>query len=147
MADEFEKRLPLPPMGDAATQALADAMQRQNEILRAKLGHPHVFIMGGSIAVAADVLAIPITHSLVRKTTGGDAEALTLANGKAGQLLTIVLAVDGGGVGTLTPATSTGFNTIVFADVEDTATLLYLDGTLGWTIIRLGPEGAPPATT
>ncbi|MBU0792175.1 MAG: hypothetical protein KKC55_17160, partial [Gammaproteobacteria bacterium] len=65
--------------------------------------------------VAADVLAIPVTHAYVAKTTGGDAEALTLANGKPGQVLVIYLATDGGGDGTLTPVTATGWATIVFA--------------------------------
>ena len=102
---------------------------------------------GGVTTVAADVLAIPVTHSLVEKTTGGDAEALTLANGKPGQVLTIVLAVDGGGDGTLTPTTCDGFATIVFADAKDTITLLYVDDTVGWTV--MGPAGAaaPPVIT
>ena len=61
-----------------------------------------------AIAVAADVLAIPVTHAHVAKTTGGDGEALTLANGKPNQILSIIITVDGGGTGTLTPATATG---------------------------------------
>ena len=56
--------------------------------------------------VAADVLAIPVTHGYVAKTTGGDAEALTLANGEPGQILIVGLITDGGGDGTLTPATA-----------------------------------------
>ena len=87
-----------------------------------------------AIAVAADVLAIPVTHAHVAKTTGADAEALTLANGSPGQVLTIRLAVDGGGTGTLTPATATGFTTIAFADAGDTAVLFYVDDSAGWRI-------------
>lgn len=87
-----------------------------------------------AIAVAADVLAIPVTHSYVAKTTGADAEALTLANGKPGQILQIGLVVDGGGTGTLTPATSTGFSTIAFADAGDFAVLFYVDDSAGWRI-------------
>lgn len=101
----------------------------------------------GSITVAGDVLAIPVTHSVVLKTTGGDAEALTLANGKIGQELTIVLVTDGNGDGTLTPTTKTGFATIVFADAGDTATLKFIDDTLGWVIIGLAGVAAPPAIT
>ena len=44
-----------------------------------------------TVAVAADALAIPVTHAIVNKTTGGDAEALTIVDGKPGQLLTILL--------------------------------------------------------
>ncbi len=85
--------------------------------------------------VAADVLAIPVTHPYVAKTTGGDGEALTLANGVAGQTLIINLTVDGGGTGTLTPVTSTGWATIAFADAGDQAILLYIDDTVGWVIL------------
>ena len=73
---------------------------------------------------AADSLALPITASIVHKTTGSDAEALTLAAGTQGQLLMIVLIVDGGGTGTIA-ASSTVADTIAFADAEDTAQLLF----------------------
>lgn len=100
-----------------------------------------------STTVAADVLAIPVTHAIVQKTTGADAEALTLANGKQGQILTIVLVTDGGGAGTLTPTTKTGFATIVFADAGDRAVLLYVNDTIGWIILGLSGVSAPPVTT
>ena len=94
--------------------------------------------------VAADVLVIPVTHAHVAKTTGDDAEALTLANGKPNQLLSIRLAVDGGGTGTLTPATATGFTTIAFADAGDTAVLFYVDDAAGWRIWSVfGLTGQP----
>lgn len=73
---------------------------------------------------AADSLAIPITASIVHKTTGADAEALTIAAGTQGQLLILVLIVDGGGTGTVA-ASSTVADTIAFADAEDTAQLLF----------------------
>lgn len=97
--------------------------------------------------VAADVLAIPVTHPIVNKTTGADAEALTLADGLPGQGLIIYLGTDGGGSGTLTPATATGWATIVFADAGDRAVLLYVDDTIGWVIIGLSGVAAPPVTT
>lgn len=84
---------------------------------------------------AADVLAIPITHGYVAKTTGADAEALTLANGSPGQILVINLVTDGGGTGTLTPTTCTGFSTIAFADAGDQAVLMYVDDTVGWILL------------
>ena len=97
--------------------------------------------------VAADVLAIPLTHPYIAKTTGGDAEALTLANGEPGQMTVINLTTDGGGSGTLTPATKTGFATIVFADAGDQAVLFYVDDTVGWIIIGASGAAAPPAIT
>lgn len=99
------------------------------------------------VTVAADVLPIPVTHAIVQKTTGGDAEALTLADGVPGQILVINLAVDGGGAGTLTPTTATGWATIVFADALDQAILLYVDDTLGWIILGLSGAAGPPAHT
>lgn len=96
---------------------------------------------------AADSLAIPVTHAYVAKTTGADAEALTLANGKPSQILVINLTTDGGGDGTLTPATATGWATIVFADAGDQATLMYVDDVIGWIILGLKGVSAPPVTT
>jgi hypothetical protein len=98
-------------------------------------------------AVAADVLAIPVTHPIVSKTTGADAEALTLADGLPGQSVVILLAVDGGGDGTLTPATATGWATIVFADAGDQANLLYVDDTIGWIIMGMNGVAQPPVKT
>lgn len=93
---------------------------------------------------AGDSLEIPVTHRYVAKTTGADAEALTLANGVSGQRITISLVVDGGGDGTLTPATCSGFTNIVLADAGDTVTLEYIDDTKGWVILGTAGVSAPP---
>lgn len=100
-----------------------------------------------STTVAGGVLAIPVTHRYVAKTTGAGAEALTLANGVPGQEITITLVTDGGGDGTLTPATCTAFATIVFADAKDTVQLYYQDDTLGWLLEGAYGTAAPPAIT
>lgn len=99
----------------------------------------------GVVAVAGAALAIPVTHRVVSKTTGG-AEALTLADGIAGQKLTIILATDGGD-GTLTPATSTGWATCVFADAKDTLNLEYIDDDIGWIVTGYSGTAAPPVLT
>ena len=104
-----------------------------------------VTIAGGATTSAAASLAIPVTARYVAKTTGG-AEALTLANGKPGQKITIVLVVDGGD-GTLTPTTMSGFATIVLADAGDTVTLEYVDDTTGWIIVGAAGVAAPPVIT
>ncbi|WP_300439393.1 hypothetical protein [uncultured Mameliella sp.] len=101
----------------------------------------------GSTAIAADVLAIPVTHRFVAKTTGADAEALTLADGLPGQKLTVSLVTDGGGAGTLTPTTCSGFVDIVFADAGDTATLEYIDDTVGWIVTGALGAAAQPAVS
>ena len=104
-----------------------------------------VFMKPGYTAVAGSTLAIPLTHGVVNKTTGG-AEALTLADGLPGQLLKIVLAGDGGD-GTLTPSTSTGWATAVLADVKDSLTLLYVNDTVGWIVLGYSGTAAPPVLT
>ena len=111
-----------------------------------KLGNVYdKFMVAGSTTSDADSLAIPVTHSLVLKTTGGDAEALSLADGVPGQIITIVLETDGDGAGTLTPTTKSGFVSIVFADAGDTASLLYVNDTVGWVILGTAGVSAPPA--
>ena len=103
----------------------------------------------GSTTCAGDTLAIPVTHRIVQKTTGGDAEALTIVDGVPGQKLTIILTTDGGGDGTLTVGTNstgTGWATAVFADAKDTLNLEYINDTVGWIITgRSGPgtDGGP----
>lgn len=101
----------------------------------------------GTTTSAADSLAIPITHAIVVKTTGADAEALTLANGTNGQSLTITLGTDGGGDGTLTPATATGWATVVFADAGDTINVTYIDDTVGWRLDGCYGLTAQPTVT
>lgn len=103
-------------------------------------------IVYDATAVVADALEIPITHRTVHKTTGNDAEALTLADGAfLGQRLHIVLVTDGGGDGTLTPATPSGFATIVLADPGDTVDLEWT--TDGWIITGTAGVAAPPVIT
>lgn len=86
----------------------------------------------GTTATRSGAGAVPITAATVKLTTTG-ANALTLANGTDGQILSIVMVVDGGD-GTLTPTTKTGFSTITFADVGDSVILQYFT-TLGWMIL------------
>lgn len=86
----------------------------------------------GTVGTRSGAGAVPITSGTVRLTTTA-ANALTLANGTNGQLLTIVMVVDGGD-GTLTPTTKTGFSTIDFTAVGNSVTLQYFT-TLGWMIV------------
>lgn len=109
----------------------------------AKLGG--IAAVDPSAAKASGVLAVPITARYVAMTTGG-AEALTLADGVPGQRITLSLVSDGGD-GTLTPATCTGFATIVFADAKDTATLEYIDDTIGWILVGYYGTAAPPVVS
>jgi hypothetical protein len=94
-------------------------------------------------AEAADDLSIPITARQVLKTTGADAEVLSIADGAfLGQKVQIVLAVDGGGDATLTTGTFSGFTTVVLADKGDTVDLEWT--TSGWIITGTAGVAAPP---
>jgi len=101
--------------------------------------------LSASTTKAGGTTAVPITHRYVAMTTGG-VEALTLANGVPGQRITLSLVSDGGD-GTLTPATVTGFATLVFEDVKDTATLQYTDDTIGWMLVGCYGTAAAPVVT
>jgi len=86
--------------------------------------------------VAADVLVIPVSHGFVSKTSGADAEACTLADGSPGQLLVVSVTTAGGGACTVTPATSTGWATVVLTVVGDTAVMLYVNDDIGWLLLN-----------
>jgi hypothetical protein len=90
-----------------------------------------------SVAYSAGAGALPLTAKTIFLTTGG-AEALTLADGVAGQELNIVMVVDGGD-GTLTPANYLNGTTLTFDDAGDSAKLVF-DGT-NWCNV-----GTPTAT-
>ena len=78
--------------------------------------------------------AVNLTTSLTSLTTTGAAQALTLADGTAGQIKIVVHAVDGGSA-VLTPTTKIGFSTITFTGVGESATLVYTAA--GWAIVAL----------
>ena len=81
--------------------------------------------------VAADVLPIPVTASVCHKTSGSEAEALTIVAGTSGQVLIVVMIVDGGGTATLSGAQING--SVAFSEVGHTATLLYTNSK--WNMI------------
>jgi hypothetical protein len=84
--------------------------------------------------------AINLTTTATDFTSTGGAQALTLANGVAGQLKTITHVVDGGS-GVLTPTTAVGYTTITFTNAGESVTLRYTSA--GWAII--GIHGAVAA--
>ena len=85
--------------------------------------------------------AVDITSAVTKVTTTGT-DALTLADGQAGQIKVIIMIVDGGD-GTLTPTTLLGGTTITFADAGDAVVLLWV-ATLGWVRIAQGGPGVGP---
>jgi len=75
--------------------------------------------------------AVDLTNAFTSLTTTGASQALTLADGAAGEIKVIVHTVDGGSA-VLTPTTKIGFSTITFTAVGDSASLIYTAA--GWAI-------------
>jgi hypothetical protein len=91
----------------------------------------------GSIQSLSGPGAVNATQVTTAFTSTGTGDALTLADGVAGQLKTIVYVAEAAGTdtGVLTPATPLGYATITFNDIGDSATLQYF--TQGWAIISV----------
>lgn len=94
----------------------------------------------GDVVASAQSLsgagAVNVTDMFTSLTTTGASQALTLANGTAGQMKIITHTVDGGSA-VLTPTTKIGFSTITFTAVGDSVSLIYTAA--GWAII--GSQG------
>lgn len=92
-------------------------------------------LAAGSIQALSGPGAVNLTTLTTEITSTGVLEALTLANGVAGQFKTITHGVDGGSA-VLTPTTKTGFTEITFANAGDAVTLQYFT-TRGWVIVGI----------
>lgn len=104
-----------------------------------------VYAPEGVVDYAAGAGALPITHAVITYESTGGAEALTLADGKPGQLLQVNHDTDGGN-GVITPATALGYTSIDLADDGDMVTFMFVD-TQGWIIIGTAGNAAPPVVT
>ena len=78
--------------------------------------------------------AVDITSAITTIASAG-AIALTLANGTSTNQIKIITMITDGGTATLTPTTLNGYSTIAFDTDGDSCILLYIDSTVGWTII------------
>ena len=83
----------------------------------------------GGVQQLSGAGAVDVTNLVTEITTTG-ADALTLADGSAGQIKIITMVVDGGD-GTLTPTTFANGTTITFDAVGESATLVW-NSTVGW---------------
>jgi hypothetical protein len=97
----------------------------------------------GSVQTLSGPGAVNITQVSTAFTSTATGNALTLANGAAGQLKTIVYVAEAAGAdtGVLTPASRIGYSTITFTNIGDSVTLQYF--TQGWAVI--GARGATVA--
>lgn len=94
----------------------------------------------GTVQALSGAGAVNLTTLTTAFTSTATGDALTLANGTAGQLKTIVYVAEAAGAdtGILTPTTRVGYSTITFTNIGDSVTLQYL--TQGWAVI--GVRGA-----
>jgi hypothetical protein len=88
----------------------------------------------GSVQSLSGAGAVDLVNTVTEITTTG-ADALTLANGTAGQVKIITMIADGGD-GTLTPTTLHGGTTITFDDVGESVVLVY-HNTIGWKAVSV----------
>lgn len=80
--------------------------------------------------------AVTVTEHKSNLQSGAGATAWTLADGTIlGQVKVIMMIVDGGGDGTLTPTTFVDGTDITFADAGDAAELIWLEA--GWSVLDL----------
>jgi len=93
----------------------------------------------GTIQSVSGPGAIDITSLTTSFTSSGTGDALTLADGAAGQIKTIVYVaqIAGTDTGILTPANLGSGTTITFNDVGDSVQLQYI-GTNWWVISAFG---------
>lgn len=89
----------------------------------------------GSVQSLSGAGAVNVTQLTTELTSTGALQAITLADGTAGQIKTIVHGVDGGSM-VLTPTTKTGYTTITFTNAGDAVTLQFFT-TRGWIIIGI----------
>lgn len=97
----------------------------------------------GNVQSLSGAGAVDVTSFSTAFTSTATGNALTLANGTAGQIKTVVYVAEAAGAdtGILTPTTRVGYSTITFTNVGDSVTLQYF--TQGWAVI--GVRGATVA--
>jgi len=90
-------------------------------------------VIATGITATSGAGAVSIAGRIHEVTTTGTGDALTLANGTAGQQLTVIYVAEGAGSDTavLTPTTLAGGSTITFNALGDSADLTY-SATGGW---------------
>lgn len=97
----------------------------------------------GAITTTSGPGAIAITGQIHEVTTTGAGDAMTLANGTAGQRLCVIYVAEGevGDTAVITPTTLAGGSTITLNALGDSADLVY-SATGGWYVLGLGGSAA-----
>ena len=99
-------------------------------------------IRGGTTATSG-AGAVAITGAIHEVTTTGTGDALTLADGTAGQRLSVIYVAEGAGGDTavITPTTLAGGTTITLNNLGDSCDLVF-SSTGGWYVLGLGGAAA-----
>jgi hypothetical protein len=100
----------------------------------------------GIQAYTAATSAVTATGGLILVTTPSTAATPALADGVAGQRVTVVLDVDGGGNAIITPDTLNGGASITLTDVGDAFTAVFT-ATRGWVVTSEASGVAPVSTS
>ena len=100
----------------------------------------------GIQAYTSATSALSCTGGLILVTTPGTNTTPAMANGVAGQMVTLVMDVDGGGLSIITPDTLSGGASVTFTDVGDSVSLIFT-ATRGWVITGMASGVAPVSTT
>ena len=113
-----------------------------DETLTVTAGYAGTHI-GATITSTTGADAVAITGTLHEVTTTGTGDALTLANGTAGQRLKVIYVAEGAGADTavITPTTLAGGSTITLNALGDSCDLVY-SSTGGWYVLGLGGAAA-----
>jgi hypothetical protein len=104
--------------------------------------------IGGAIIATPDTRTGPGAVSVTTTTTAfistGTGDALTLADGTAGQIKVVVYTAEGGGAdtGVLTPANRVGYASVTLSAIGDSVTLLFI-GT-GWAVLAANGATVTP---
>jgi hypothetical protein len=100
----------------------------------------------GIQAYTSATSAVTATGGLILVTTPGTATTPALADGVAGQMVTFVLDVDGGGNSIITPDTLSGGASVTLTDVGDSVSMVFTT-TRGWVITGMASGVAPVSTS
>jgi len=95
-----------------------------------------------NVSTESNLTSAAVAYGII-KLEAGSAKSIALADGTAGQMVTIMMSVYDGKTITITDdqvgssvftMTKTGWDDIAFDSVFDTVTLLFVDSTYGWVI-------------
>ena len=100
----------------------------------------------GIQAYTSATSALTATGGLILVTTPAGSTTPALADGVAGQTVTLVMDVDGGGVSVITPDTLSGATSVTLTDVGDSVSMVFTT-TRGWVITGMASGSAAVSTS